>query len=113
MHSNNNGLDHIFHELSGYEGRREKGSAVRERYQEALTKAFGETLNTEAGALVLYHILDQTGYFRISFTGNSHTFFNEGQRSVGHEIYNQLVMADKEIFAKLDRLRKNLEENFK
>lgn len=106
-------LDNVFHDLSGYQGGQDKRSTQSERYKEALTTAFRETLNSESGALVLYHILDQTGYFRISFTGNSHTFFNEGQRSVGHEIYNQLVMADKEVFEKLDEVTKLIKENFK
>lgn len=35
------------------------------------------------GRRFLWRLLDRTGVFRTSMTGNSMTFFNEGQRNVG------------------------------
>jgi hypothetical protein len=53
--------------------------SVRERELQDL----GDVLSTEAGRRLIYRLLGIAGVYRSSFTGNSTTFFNEGQRSVG------------------------------
>lgn len=40
-------------------------------------------LRTAEGRRLVYRLFDVAGIFRSSFTGNSTTFFNEGQRQVG------------------------------
>lgn len=40
-------------------------------------------LADKRGRRVVFRLLDQAGVFRSSFTGNSETFFREGQRNVG------------------------------
>jgi len=46
-------------------------------------------LGDARGRRIVRRLLDTCGVYRTSFTGNSHTFFNEGQRNVG------LVLIDK------------------
>lgn len=40
-------------------------------------------MSTKSGRRVMSRLLDFTGVYRSSFTGNSETFFREGQRNVG------------------------------
>lgn len=42
------------------------------------------------GRRVMYRLLERTGVFRSSFTGNSETFFLEGQRNVGLMLMAQI-----------------------
>ena len=42
-----------------------------------------DMMSSRTGRRTMWRLLDQCGVFRISFTGNSTTFFNEGQRNVG------------------------------
>ena len=43
-------------------------------------------LKNKEGRWFLMRLLDATGINANSFTGNSHTFFNEGKRQVGLEL---------------------------
>ncbi len=45
--------------------------------------ALRTVMATNQGRRYVWWLLDQCGVFRTSFTGNSTTFFNEGQRNVG------------------------------
>lgn len=40
-------------------------------------------MKTEQGRRFIYRILEQTGMFTTSFTGNSATYFKEGERNIG------------------------------
>jgi hypothetical protein len=40
-------------------------------------------MNDKRGRRFIWLMLERTGVFRTSFTGNSTTFFNEGQRNIG------------------------------
>ena len=40
-------------------------------------------MSTPAGRRFMWRLLEKTGMYRTSFTGNSTTFFNEGQRNIG------------------------------
>jgi hypothetical protein len=46
-------------------------------------------MSTCEGRRFVWRLLDRAGVFRTSFTGNSTTFFNEGQRNIG-----LIVLAD-------------------
>lgn len=48
--------------------------------------------NDDALALIR-EILEETGIFRISMTGNSQTFFREGQRAIGLWLLNEIYEA--------------------
>lgn len=58
-------------------------------------------LGTPAGERVIWSILDACGVFRTSMTGNSQTFFNEGRRSVGLEIFAAINEADAAAFGRM------------
>lgn len=47
-------------------------------------------MDTDYGRRFVWRLLGQAGTFQLSFTGNSETFFNEGRRSLGTELYGQL-----------------------
>jgi len=40
----------------------------------------------------MWRLLGQAGVFRSSFTGNSTTFFNEGQRNIGLYYLNEIML---------------------
>lgn len=50
---------------------------------------------------VLMRIVDGTGVFQRSFTGNSETFYREGRRSVGLEIIEMVEQVEPDAFIAL------------
>lgn len=81
---------------------------------EAAETAAGETLRQERqieiddfkfvmedkrGRRYVWRLLEQCGVFRSSFTGNSETFFREGQRNVGLKIISLIHEACPEKYA--------------
>lgn len=58
---------------------REREKRVREQELEDFRKVMGEAW----GRRFVRRLLDKAGIDRISFTGNSTTFFNEGMRNMG------------------------------
>lgn len=53
------------------------------------------------GRRFLKHIIEFTGMFRSSFTGNSETYFLEGQRNFGIKLSDDLASADPDAFGQL------------
>jgi hypothetical protein len=51
-------------------------------------------LATAGGRRVIWWILEECGVYRTSFTGNSHTFFNEGKRQIGLMLIEKIFAAD-------------------
>ena len=62
--------------------------------QDRLRLAALTLLNLEQGRDFLFHLLNQTGVFAPTFTGNSTMYWLEGRRAVGLEIYKLILMAD-------------------
>lgn len=48
------------------------------------------TMSSKEGRRTVWRILETTGYFTTSFTGNSETFFKEGKREIGRRLYEEL-----------------------
>lgn len=67
---------------------RERDSHARDKRLEAGLK---HLLGNPDARLWLWDLLAFTGIARTSFTGNSETFYREGQRNVGLRIQAQLV----------------------
>jgi hypothetical protein len=40
-------------------------------------------MSNKRGRRIIWRLLEKTGVFRTSFTGDNATFFNEGQRNIG------------------------------
>lgn len=61
---------------------------------------------TESGRRFVARLMEVAGIYRCSFTGNSTTFFNEGQRNVGIQIFADIQIACPEQYSKmLDEFR--------
>ena len=69
----------------GVKTRKRKDEQVRERELADLKLVMEST----EGRRFIWRLLDRAGVFRTSFTGNSTSFFNEGQRNMG-----LIVLAD-------------------
>jgi hypothetical protein len=68
----------------------------RSRLKEAFNdrefiKDMSAILELPAGRRILWWILDTAGVYRSSFTGNSTTFFNEGQRMIGLAVLGKIA----------------------
>lgn len=66
-------------------------------------------MSDERGRRVLWQLLGDTGIFRTSFTGNSETFFKEGERNVGLKVFTKIHQADPEKYLAMAREAANLE----
>jgi hypothetical protein len=53
-------------------------------------------LNTVQGRRILHKYLSQSGVWQSSFTGNSETFFREGERNMGLKMLADINDADPE-----------------
>lgn len=82
-------------------------SEQEERRKARLVLAARDILKTENGKRFLFWLINQTGVFAPCFTGNSTTFFLEGKRSVGLEIYRLLMEAEPDAFRELIDFQRN------
>lgn len=55
-------------------------------------------VSTKWGRRVVWRILEKSGQHRTSFTGNSTTFFNEGQRNIGLWLVDEVLSADTDAY---------------
>jgi len=62
---------------------------------ESLLLAYKSLINSPDGKQVLWDILSVCGVFNLSMTGNSWTYFNEGQRKVGLYIMTMLNIGNR------------------
>lgn len=60
-----------------------EAKSKEERLQLQLENDLKTVLSTVEGRRFYWNLLCDCGIFKESFTGNSHTFYNEGKRSVG------------------------------
>jgi hypothetical protein len=68
-------------------------------------------LELPAGRRILWWLLETAGIYRSSFTGNSTTFFNEGQRQVGLTLLAKIHEAKPEAIVLMMQESKKREEN--
>ena len=67
-------------------GRKRKEERERLRREDA--ERF--VMSDARGRYFVWNLLEAAGLFRVSFTGNSETFFNEGKRSLGLQLIAEL-----------------------
>ena len=65
-----------------------EGKAKRKRDQSCADLL--SVMATHEGRRFVWRILEGTGIYKLSYTGNSETFFNEGQRNVGLKLLSEL-----------------------
>ena len=94
----------------------ERDRRIAELHRQYQTEDFKAAASTPSGRAVLWRILDVCGVHRASFTGDAnHTFFREGQRKVGQQIYAmfaELPDGDDLLF-KMQQEAKQREEDLK
>ncbi len=101
-------------DLRSQEEEEEKQKLKKKLVNKAEQEAFVWLMNDKRGRRFIWKLLERTGVFTSSFTGNSTTFFNEGQRNVGLFLMalindyapDQYIVAMKERKAELEQSRK-------
>ncbi len=90
-----NQTDPFLDELFQVEKAKQKELSLKEkRRRDALVLSAKAVIATEHGKRLLAWVINQTGVFAPCFTGNSTTFFLEGRRAVGLDLYKLLLTAD-------------------
>lgn len=56
-------------------------------------------MGNKRGRRIVWRLLERTGVYRSSFTGNSETFFREGMRNVGLSLLDQIHSITPDQFA--------------
>jgi len=76
----------------------DKKTRKADRVENRRLAAFKTVMASREGRRYVWWLLEQTGVFRSSFTGNSTTFFNEGQRNVGLMLVADINAAAPELY---------------
>lgn len=58
-------------------------------------------LEHEQGRRILFGLIESTGTFSQSFTGNSGSFFNDGRKSVGQDFFHEVMRLDPKRFTQM------------
>lgn len=69
--------------LGGQRAEAQKVLALAEQEQQRERSDIKWLMSTQGGRRIMWGLLGKAGVFKSSFTGNSTTFFNEGQRNLG------------------------------
>ena len=89
--------------------RQDKTRKMNEREHMEFMAAMRDLLGDDPGRRFVWWLLEQTHVFQSSFTGNSHTFFLEGERNVGLKIFALCMEADPDFMRKLVEFKRNKE----
>ncbi len=71
----------------------QQAKKLTQREYDQLLTSFGDVFDTEAGKRVLWFILSECHIYQTSFTGNSTTFFREGERQIGLKVLGKMLEA--------------------
>tara|TARA_R100001377_G_C3192779_1_gene111300 strand:- start:2296 stop:2610 length:315 start_codon:yes stop_codon:yes gene_type:complete len=66
-----------------------------------------QVLETQSGRNYIWKLLTSCGIYKSSFTGNSTTFFNEGKRSIGLEMLEDILKTVPNAYAKMSAENNN------
>lgn len=69
--------------MSDYEFENERLNNLREKEDRLLKECYRLTFSTKHGKKVFADLLSRCHVFQTTFTGNSKTFFLEGERNIG------------------------------
>lgn len=89
--------DDVEQEIAERQAQAQRDAIKRQRDEDDLKWV----LSDKRGRRLMASVLAVTGLYRGSFTGNSETFFREGQRSVGLQVLERINAADPEAYLKM------------
>jgi hypothetical protein len=68
-------------------------------------------MGNKRGRRIVWRLLERTGVYRSSFTGNSETFFREGMRNVGLALLDQVHTITPDQFAVMLKEQKEFKDD--
>lgn len=77
-------------DLRGQERHREDVEQARKVERDQEKADFAWLMSDKRGRRFIWRMLENTGVYRSSFTGNSETFFREGARNVGLKLISDI-----------------------
>ena len=83
------------------ERRRSDAQQVAERVRQQELDDIRELMATALGRRIMWRLLAMSGVYRLSYTGNSETYFREGQRSVGLRLIADIHEACPEAYVEM------------
>ena len=89
--------------------RQDKSRKMSERERLEFMAAMRDLLDSETGRRFVWWLLEQAHVFQNSFTGNSNTFFLEGERNVGLKVFALCMEADPAFMGGLIDFKRNKE----
>lgn len=78
---------------------------------EEFVKDIRWVMGDKRGRRFIWWLLSLTGVFRISYTGNSETYFREGMRQIGIILLDELKTNCDEFYIAMERERKDGKRN--
>ena len=87
----------------------DKARRMDDQERRELLAAVKDLLAEEKGKRLVWWILEQAHVFQNSFTGNSHTFFLEGERNVGLKLFALCMEAEPAFMGRLIEFKRDKE----
>ena len=98
-------------DLLGQEEAHKLSAEQRENRAKVDAQDFKWVVSNKRGRRFVMALLERSGVFRSSFTGNSQTFFNEGQRNIGLSVLAMIHMHSPETYALMLSEQRDHERN--
>jgi hypothetical protein len=94
-------------DIVGQELRQAEMAQDRRTERNGQIEDFKWLMSDKRGRRFVWRLLEMTGVYRTSFTGNSTTFFNEGQRNIGLMVVNEVHAHCPELYETLIKENSN------
>lgn len=98
-------------DLRGQERAKEQSDEVRKLSIDQEKMDMQWLMGSKRGRRIMWRLLERTGVYRSSFTGNSETFFREGQRNVGLMLMAQVHEVCPDQYAVMLKEQQNVRTN--
>lgn len=77
-------------DLKGQEEAQKEAKKLADFEEKTETEDLKWVMSNKRGRRFVWRLMERTGIYRTSFTGNSTTFFNEGQRNIGLMLVSEI-----------------------
>lgn len=64
---------------------------IRAEMREDRERDLRQVIETKSGRRFLFSLMSASGTFEKTFTGSSQSYFNEGRRSIGLELFHEVM----------------------